>query len=406
METASDEKTLNSKVSKKDLIPMRIEIVKEIIKKGKLKPMFDFDNTKTENFISSKKNDIRYMVDKKYEKLDKILNSFNGKLEYRKSGTTGSMFKGYIKDDDNVINYAIKVVFHPKKKDYGDVNDPTRPENAELLMIKLLSMFVIRNETPYIILPIATFDCSIEPFIVNANEYMADDERYKEFIKKYKKGLYHDTASVLVLEWANRGDFLKFLQKYYTKLKLIHWKVFFFQIISVLAVIQLRYQGWRHNDLKANNILIHKTFNKKDYNKEIVVKKKLHVINGKNFYVDDIGYIIKITDFDFACIPELIENSKVNSEWTKSINVTSEINRYYDLHFFFNTLIKKGFLPEILTNKIVPKEVKEFIYRIVPKKYQEAGRFVHKRGRILVNIEHVIPFDVINEDPFFEDFRS
>ena len=31
----------------------------------------------------------------------------------------------------------------------------------------------------------------------------------------------------------------------------------FFQIISALAVIQKKYPGFRHNDLKANNILIH-----------------------------------------------------------------------------------------------------------------------------------------------------
>jgi serine/threonine protein kinase len=403
MDKKSEDETLHSHDSKKELIPMRIESVKEILKKGKLHSMFNFDDTTTENFISSKSNDIRVILDKKYEKLDKILKAFDGKLEYRKSGTTGSMFKGHIKDSG--IDYAIKVVFHPKKKDYGNIYDPERPENAELLMIKLLSMFVIRNETPYIILPIATFDCSIEPFISNANEYMAGDERYKDIIKKYEKGYYDDTASILVLEWANRGDFLKFLQKFYKKLQLIHWKVFFFQIISVIAVIQLKFKSWRHNDLKANNILIQRTYNKKEYNKEIPIKKKLHIINNKKFYVDDIGYIIKITDFDFACIPGIIENSKVNSEWTKTINVTSEINRYYDLHFFFNTLIKKGFLPEILSDDIVPKEVKEFIFRVIPKKYREPGRFIHKRGRILVNDEYVLPIDLLNEDEFFSDFR-
>ena len=25
-------------------------------------------------------------------------------------------------------------------------------------------------------------------------------------------------------------------------------------------------------------------------------------------------------------------------------------NRYYDIHYFFNTLIKKGFFPELLTD--------------------------------------------------------
>ena len=41
--------------------------------------------------------------------------------------------------------------------------DPTRPENAELLMIKLLSKFVKRTNS-YIVLPITTFNTSIKPF--------------------------------------------------------------------------------------------------------------------------------------------------------------------------------------------------------------------------------------------------
>ena len=40
-----------------------------------------------------------------------------------------------------------------------------RPENAELLMIKLLSEFIINKQTPHIVLPITTFNTSIKPFI-------------------------------------------------------------------------------------------------------------------------------------------------------------------------------------------------------------------------------------------------
>ena len=37
-----------------------------------------------------------------------------------------------------------------------------------------------------------------------------------------------------------------------------YWRVIFFQIISVLAVIHKKYPNFRHNDLKANNILLQK----------------------------------------------------------------------------------------------------------------------------------------------------
>ena len=63
------------------------------------------------------------------------------------------------------INYAVKVVAYPKKEKYGDLNDVRRPENAELMMIRLLSYFVVKKQTPHIVLPIGTFYTSIKPFI-------------------------------------------------------------------------------------------------------------------------------------------------------------------------------------------------------------------------------------------------
>ena len=40
------------------------------------------------------------------------------------------------------------------------------------------------------------------------------------------------------------------------KITLKEWRVLIFQILSALAVIQNKYPGFRHNDLKANNLLV------------------------------------------------------------------------------------------------------------------------------------------------------
>ena len=101
----------------------------------------------------------------------------------------------------------------------------------------------------------------------------------------------------------------------------------FFQILSVLAVIQNKYPGFRHNDMKANNILV----------QLIPVSKKknkfMYKINKQNYIVPNIGFQLKLWDFDFACIPDLIDNSKVSAEWTTAININPEQNRYYDIHY-------------------------------------------------------------------------
>ena len=51
----------------------------------------------------------------------------------------------------NKSNYAVKIVAYPKKERYGDVYNSIRPENTELVMIKLLSNFVTKKQTPHIV---------------------------------------------------------------------------------------------------------------------------------------------------------------------------------------------------------------------------------------------------------------
>lgn len=414
---------------KYDTIPFRTDFIKNVLEGGDLQPLLDFDNLATDAFVypngytcikddSVNKNliggshfndsshddkssfDIQPILNKKKYDFYQVINEIGGKLRYIKSGTTGHTFKGIIKvDEETTINYGVKIVAYPKKEKYGDMHDVRRPENAELMMIRLLSYFVLRAQTPHIVLPIGTFYTSITPFVnlIEGNYVDKDNKRYAEFIEKYRKGEYYDTVSVLMSEWANRGDLLDFIKKNYKEFTTLHWKVIFFQIISVIAVIQSKFPGFRHNDLKANNVLIHKISQRGTIFSYTVCKKK--------YYVPNIGYQVKLWDFDFAAIPGIVENAKVNATWTNEINVKPEQNRYYDIHYFFNTLIKKGFFPELLKDPEISKEIKDFVYRVVPKKFQY-GEYVTQRGRIMINDEYLIPNDILMTDPLFEDFRN
>lgn len=415
----------NNEDRKYDTIPFRLDFIKNVLDGGDLKPILDFDNLATDAFVhpngygcikddnntnpnlfhdssndAEGPHDIQSILNKKNYDFYKVINDIGGKLRYIKSGTTGHTFKGIIKtEDDNSINYAVKVVAYPKKEKYGDLHDARRPENAELMMIRLLSYFVVRRQTPHIVLPVGTFYTNITPFInlMEGNYVDKENKRYYEFIEKYKKGEYYDTVSVLISEWANRGDLLEFIRKHYKEFTTLHWRVIFFQIISVLAVIQSKFPGFRHNDMKANNVLIHKISQRGTIFSYTVCKKK--------YYIPNIGYHIKLWDFDFASIPGVVENAKVNADWTNEINVKPIQNRYYDMHYFFNTLIKKGFFPELLKDPSISSEIKHFINRIVPSKFQD-GDLVSKRGRIMINDEYLIPNDVLMTDPFFEEFRN
>ncbi len=401
-----DEKNFNNS----NTIQSRIFNIKNLISNAKLEPINPLKSMdvslETEFYEGPKENkslDTKTVLGKKTLDFYNIINRLNSKLLYVKSGAYGNTFRGVVTNDNDeeIMSFALKMVAYPKKNGYGSINNITRPENSEICMLKLLSYFVIRSQTPHLILPIATFNTSIKPFLTLQNEDVVskDNAKYTEFISNYNEGMYYETVSIVISEWANRGDLAMFLKKNYQKLKLIHWQCIFFQIISTLAIIQTKYPSFRHNDFKANNILISKV--------DACNKLLIYKVSNKEYILPAIGYNIYLWDFDFACIPGIVDNSKVYKEWTNKINIKPVKNRYYDVHYFFCTLIYKGFLPEIIEDSIVPKEVKEFIEWIIPAEYRPGhpSNKVNKRCRLQVDDELYKPIDILDND-FFAPFLN
>ena len=395
-----------------DGIPDRIEFIKLLLGNKKLNTMIDFNICDTEH-VENRTDciDTRDILTKKYLDFNKMISDIGGKLLYIKSGSTGHTFKGIFYDTDNVteiFNYAVKVVAYPIRINYGDVNDIRRPENAELMMLRVLSYFVVNGHTPHIVLPIGTFNTNIKPFIALAKNKIVENKKYDQFIKRYKQNEYHNDVSILISEWANGGDLLDYLKNNHKTMKLKDWKTIFFQLISVLCIIQNKYPDFRHNDLKANNILVQKIDNRKKFN---LFLYKI-TLNEKEFefVVPNIGIQIKLWDFDFACIPGIVDNIKVNSEWTDKINVKPIRNRYYDLHYFFNTFTNRGFFPEFWESKDIHHSVKQFVKDIVPDKYSiydenKSINNITDRGRFLLDEEYVTPEQLITKHEFFNKMR-
>ncbi len=388
---------MDSNEKKYNKIAYRIETIQDIVKDKSVDSIMDFDGEE-ELESATNSEDIRNLLPKKYLDFNTTIKQLGGKLLYIKSGSTGHTFKGVHPEDNDKPNYAVKVVAYPKKENYGDLFNVKRPENAELLMIKLLSFFVRNNQTPHIVLPMTTFNTSIKPFLNLPKNNIVNNKKFDQFVKRYKKGEYYENVSVLISEWANAGDLLDYIRRNYKTFKINHWRTLFFQFLSVMAIIQAKYPSFRHNDLKANNLLVNEIGTTHSNS------KFQYKINGQSYIVPNIGFQIKLWDFDFACIPGLIDNSKVSADWTSKINIKPSKNRYYDVHYFFNTFTKKGFFPEFWTEPEIPVKIKEFVRRIVPEKYRK-GDMVSDRGRILVDEEYLTPDEIIKTDKLFKVMR-
>jgi serine/threonine protein kinase len=395
----------------------RIEFIKLLLEGTDLEPMFNYEQSDEDIDDIANKKDIRDVFKKKLIGFKDIIQKIGGKLLYVKSGTTGHTFKGISMPDpehpDMVVNYAVKIVAYPKKENYGSINDPSRPENAELMMLKVLSYFVVNNQTPHVVLPIATFNTKIHPFITLTKTGVIGSKKYEQFVKRYEEGDFYEDVSILISEWADGSDLLEYLRENFTKLTVKEWRVMFFQILSVLAIIQTKYPTFRHNDLKANNILIQKIQQKSKFN------TYKYTINNNEYFVPNTGVRCKLWDFDFACIPGLVENAKVDAEWTNKINIKAKGHMYYDVHYFFNTLVSKGFITDFFNcdtdgNPYVPNEVTEFVKRVIPSSIRK-GKHVSERGRLLIewedlhkikDLKYKTPDEIIINDPFFEKMRA
>lgn len=416
---SEEESDVSLKTRRRHCIAVRLEKINKILFD---KDMSKFNDTQNVTFF-----DFLMMIKQKGGR-----NGREGSFEYVNSGSVGHTFKASYYIGDKLVEYAVKISAYLKDPEYADKNvcDKYLPENVEVEMLKIMSELVKNGVTVNITTPIHYFRTPIGDFVElirNISEEcdMVIDKFEKKikdidkngdknevyelgkiidtnkgikknvdmFLDQYKADQFHNHVSIVTTEWANGGDLLSYMQGRYDKFKLNHWKWFFFQVVSVFAVIQNFYPNFRHNDAKANNFL--------------VTKGKFNcgrlVIEGNVFGFGAYDRLITLGDWDFACIPPLIKNYKVMATWSKKYNINERKNQYYDIHYFFNTLVRKRFLPEIMTSDKVPKEVKEFVNRVVPPKLRSGG--VTKRGRLLTDKEYTTPLRILLEDPFFQSYR-
>ena len=102
-----------------------------------------------------------------------------------------------------------------------------------------------------------------------------------------------------------------------------------------LSIIQHNIPHFRHNDLKPNNIVIHKNKLSRNSYTEYSILNKEYLIKNR-------GYTIKIIDYDLS-YGSNFKNKKITTFKKtnyKKIGYSPAINPVFDIHFFMITMYK------------------------------------------------------------------
>lgn len=282
------------------------------------------------------------------------------------------------------------------------------PVKVEMKVQKIVNGLIEQNITPHFN---RTYGDSI---ICNADELL----KIKHFIKYFKeyqlgyvsKNIFQDVKKVVVsFMEIGMSDLFEYLIQNSEKISVIEMKCIIFQIYYTLMCIQYHEPGFKHLDLKTDNILVFETDKKKTKGKVNSYK-----VAGKTFYLPADIIQVKIFDFDFA-VSNKIENSKINCDMFPKIGLSRDHNPVQDVHYLLNFMVnfrkeffkyKKGILDFI--NKLLPKSLNgengsdnsPLVKYRLSNYYIESSddcNFVPEKGVMMTPAEALIDSDIFDE---------
>ena len=302
-------------------------------------------------FSNIKKSKIKGISCNDFE--DKLTSKNKNSLDLLGEGTYGIAFLGCL---DQLCNESIGVKFLVLKKKY--TLDNTHPGIVESLIGKRLSKLHYYNISPHINIVYKGFLCNIDKIKNTETLRNTDWYKKKESDKSFDKECYKDVM-VIFNEKAD-SDFKKYVENRVEKNKpLSHLEhiIALFQFTYTIACAQYHIPGFRHNDIKPNNLLISINNNFNENNKNYNCYKIL----GKTFYIPEVEFTLKLHDFDFCNSDEYPNQKILNYEsFFKEIGTTPFNNPVYDLHEYINFYFRD------LETHIKDNKTKDLLKQIIP----------------------------------------
>jgi serine/threonine protein kinase len=259
--------------------------------------------------------------------------------------------------NDNNCEYPIAAKFSkvtPKLK-----FDQTHPVKVEMKIQKIVNKLVKDRICPH-------FNQTYgEPVVCNSSELNKIDH-FVNYFKEFKDGNLSSSQKKNIFEGIKKvvvsfmelgeSDLFEYLLIQSKKITLMEMKSIVFQVYYSLTVLQYHEPGFKHLDLKTDNILVFKPDPKKTKG-----KFNKYVIGDREYFLPADGIQVKIFDFDFA-VSDKIENSKISCDIFGKIGLSKDHNPVQDCHYFLNFLI--NFRKEYYHYK---KPVMDFLKSLLPE---------------------------------------
>jgi hypothetical protein len=304
-------------------------------------------------------------------------------------------------------DYPISIKINFYKYNDTKINSLDTEINNDSLLSYLLSQLILNKQTTHILLPILNIDM----LFTDIEHVLKNDDCYD----KIKIAINNNEISnICCLQLREQFFKIMVLEDYLSKNKCSH-KGLIFQVIHTLAVLQTQYPGFRHNNLLLKNIVIYLKKKNNQYNIYNNFNKK----SNEKFYIPNIGFDIKITNFENTIIPVQGRFSSDTHVGLFNINnpnikFADQPNSYYDIYTFLNDfihIVKKELEDEAKCNR----ETIEFLNKIIPPHLRydkintstdstkESVKIVNNKFNKNYNI--ISPIDLLN-DPYFDEYKK
>ena len=315
-------------------------------------------------------------------------------------GSTGHSLK--LCGDYN-CEYPISVKFSKISKKFSF--NQKHPVRVEMKVQKIVNRLIEKDVTPH-------FNRTYGESIICKTNDLLQIKHFVKYFKEYKEGLVSknlfqevDKVVVSFMELGD-SDLFEYLLQNAQNISVQEMKGIIFQIFYTLMCIQYHEPGFKHLDLKTDNILVFHTDKK-------ITKGKFnkYIVGDKVFYLPADMIQIKIFDFDFV-VSDKIDNSKISCDLFPKIGLSRKHNPVQDIHYLLNFML--NFRNEYFKYK---KSVVDFLHKLIPEelrgkngigkspivKYRLSNYYVNKskecnyvpkKGTIMTPAETILDSDI------------